>query len=126
MMRHALSVSSLNTYKVVKPYERPYENPIAVSAGEEVTPDSDKPTDIEGWIWCTAKDGRSGWTPKQWLTQSSGIWRINREFNAIELTVVPGEMLEVAYEESGFFWARKENGEVGWVPCEYVSVVNRT
>jgi len=88
---------------VVNPYERPFENPIAVSAGEQVTPDFDKSTDIEGWVWCTAKDGRSGWTPKEWLTQSNGIWRVDREFNAMELTVVAVERLEVDFEESGFY-----------------------
>jgi len=111
---------------VVKPYERPYENPIAVSAGEQVTPDFDKSSDIEGWVWCTAKDGRSGWTPKEWLTQSKDIWRVDREFSAIELTVVAGDILEVAFAESGFYWVRKENGELGWVPCECVSVDNQT
>lgn len=111
---------------VITSYERPYENPIAVSAGESVTPDFEKFTDIEGWVWCTAKDGRSGWTPRKWLTQSDGAWRIDREFNAVELTVGPGEILEVALEESGFYWASKESGEIGWVPCEYVSSAYQT
>jgi len=106
---------------VVKPYERPYENPIAVSAGDQVIPDFEKSTDIDGWVWCTAKDGRSGWAPIAWLTRSSGIWRVDRDFNAIELTVVAGDLLEVAFEENEFCWVRNENGEFGWVPCECLS-----
>jgi hypothetical protein len=107
---------------VVKPYEQPYVNPLAVVAGEQVIPDFTKGTDIVGWIWCTASDGRSGWTPKKWLVQSGGKWYVNRDFNAIELTVTRGEILDIAFEESGFFWARKENGEAGWVPSEHVIV----
>jgi hypothetical protein len=110
---------------VIEPYERPYKNPIAVSAGEQVIPDFDKPTDIYGWVWCTAKDGQSGWTPKEWLTQSNGIWFVDREFNAIELTVVAGDPLEVAFEESGFYWVKTEDGESGWVPCECISIARQ-
>lgn len=109
---------------VIESYERPYENPIAVSAGEQVTPDFDKSTDIEGWVWCIAKDSRSGWTPKKWLTQSKDKWRVDRDFNAIELTVATGDLLEVTLKESEFYWARKENGEVGWIPCKHVSAAN--
>ncbi|MGH8235077.1 MAG: hypothetical protein ACREPU_12925 [Rhodanobacteraceae bacterium] len=108
--------------KVTKPYSRPHENPIAVAAGESVEPDFDKVTDIEGWVWCTANDGRSGWTPLGWLSRDGAVWRVTREFNAIELTVIPGELLDVAFEESGFFWATKNSGEAGWVPCANVSV----
>ena len=35
---------------VVKPYERPYENPLAVTSEASVVPDFEKRTDIEGWV----------------------------------------------------------------------------
>lgn len=108
---------------VTTPYERPFENPISVAAGDPVVPDFAKHTDLKGWVWCTAKDGRSGWTPHDWLVQSGDHWHVNRTFNAIELTITPGETLELVFEESGFYWAKKENGETGWVPSENVSVL---
>ena len=108
---------------VVKAYERPYENPLAVTAEESVVPDFEKQTEIEGWVWCIAKDNRSGWVPRSWLARVDGTWRVIRQFNAIELTVVPGEILDVTLSESGFFWATKQNGEAGWVPCENVSAL---
>jgi hypothetical protein len=111
---------------VVKPYDRPFENPIAVAAKEPVAPDFDKRTDIEGWVWCTAKDNRSGWVPISWLAKVDGAWRVSRQFNAIELTVVQGETLDVTLAESGFFWATKQNGEAGWIPCGNVSVAEQT
>lgn len=107
---------------VITAYERPYENPIAVEAGETVTPDFDKPTDITGWVWCSARDGRGGWTPRDWLVHSGDAWHIDRDFNAIELTVTPDEVLEVLSEESGFYWATKSSGEKGWVPCANVTL----
>lgn len=110
---------------VVKPYERPYENPIAVTAEASVVPDFEKRTDIEGWVWCTAEDNRSGWVPCSWLVKGDGTWRVSRQFNAIELTVVLGEILDVTFAESGFFWATKQNGEAGWVPRENVSVAEQ-
>ena len=106
---------------VIRAYARPFDDPIAVSANDPVTPDFDRPTDIPGWVWCTAVDGRGGWTPRTWLERKGGAWRIDRNFNAIELTVVPGEVLEVVLEESGFFRVVKPDGETGWVPCDHVA-----
>ena len=112
--------------RVTKSYKRPYENPMAVSAGDPVIPDFKKLTDMEGWLWCTAEDGRSGWTPESWLVLSDGKWQLSRDYNAIELTVAPGEMLEITIEESGFFWAQKVDGEGGWVPCDHVAIVGES
>ena len=111
---------------VVKPYERPYENPIAVTAEDSVVPDFEKRTNIEGWVWCTAKDDRSGWVPRSWLEKVDGTWRVSRPFNAIELTVAPGEILDVTLAESGFFWATKQNRETGWIPCGNVSAAEQS
>lgn len=106
---------------VTRPYQRPYADPIAVTAGTLVTPDFDKQTDIAGWVWCTAAGGRSGWTPRAWLEQIDGGWKITRDFNALELTVEVGDRLEVLEEESGFYLARSAGGQTGWVPCENVA-----
>ena len=107
---------------VIKPYHRPYDDPISVAAGAPVTPDFEKDTDIAGWVWCTADNGRSGWTPQDWLEVSDGQWRIVRDFSAIELTISPGEELQIIEECSGFFWVQNERGDLGWVPCDHVRV----
>ena len=111
---------------VHKPYERPYENPLSIRAGERVIPDFERTTDIEGWVWCTAPDGRSGWAPRGWFDEADGVWAVCRDYDAIELTVVPGEVLEVVLEESGYYWARKDTGDTGWVPADHVSVIDGT
>jgi phosphatidylinositol alpha-1,6-mannosyltransferase len=111
--------------RVVKSNERPYPDPIALDAGDAVAPDFTRRTDIAGWVWATAADGRSGWVPKNWLSRIDGTWRIERAFNAIELTIAPGEELVVAGEESGFVWARRDDGDAGWVPKECVSPIGK-
>ena len=52
-------------------YERPYEDPISVRAGDAVRLDQEesRSTDIVGWVWCRWPDGREGWTPQVWLVR---------------------------------------------------------
>ncbi len=107
--------------EVIRDYERSQENPIAVTAHEAVEPDFGKTTNIPGWVWCRARDGRSGWTPASWLHRREGVWRLERTYDARELTVRRGEVLHLLLEESGFFWAIKSSGESGWVPDEVVA-----
>lgn len=106
--------------RVVRAYAQPYPDPIAVRAGERVVPDFGRKTEIEGWIWCTAEDGRGGWTPRAWLSRHGDVWRISRDFDALELTVTPGELLDVVEEESGFYRVVTANGATGWIPCANV------
>ena len=108
---------------VTEPYQRPFDDPLVVGAGEPVEPDFDRPTDIEGWVWCIAGDGRCGWTPRSWLVQAADGWYVDRPYNAVELTVNPGEVLEVEFEESGFCWATGEDGRSGWVPSHVVTAI---
>lgn len=97
-------------------YERPYADPIAVRAGEAVKPDASRKTEISGWIWCEGPDGRAGWTPAQWLERRDETWIIRRDFSAIELDLRPGDRLLLFFAESGFVWARTEDGREGWAP----------
>ena len=99
-------------------YERPYENPISVRAGDAVQPDEEKgkSTDIVGWVWCTGPDGREGWTPQAWLERRGDRWFILRDFSAYELNVEPGERFSVEFGESGFLYVENARGEKGWVP----------
>jgi hypothetical protein len=70
---------------VIKPYQRPYDDSISVKTGEPVAVDFDKHTDIAGWVWCIAEDGRSGWTPRSWLVHSGDGWFVNRDFDATDV-----------------------------------------
>lgn len=107
------------TFAIVRSsYERPYPNPIAVRAGDDVRPlaDGSMTTDFLGWTWCTGPDGRSGWVPDNWCERAGDRWRLLRDFDALELSVTAGERLRVLFSESGFVMAERSTGERGWVP----------
>lgn len=101
---------------VRRAYLRPYPDPIRVKAGAVVTPDTSRITDVVGWVWCKDADGRSGWVPEAWIDRSSGVCRMRSDFDALELTVTPGDRLILHFSESGFLWVTDEKNESGWVP----------
>src|SRR4051794_16242582 len=108
---------------VTTPYRRPYNNPIAVRAGAAVVPDFEKFSELAGWVWCLAPDGRTGWAPRGWLERNGDEWRITRDYDAIELTVNAGDTLSIEFEESGFYWVEAQDGSKGWVPIANVTIV---
>jgi len=109
--------------RVIAAYQAPYADPIRATAGEAVTVDGDKKTDIPGWVWCTDRLGRGGWVPERYLERHGTIGRLRCDYDAIELTIQAGEMLIVHKEESGFFWATDRTGRQGWVPVTHVEAV---
>lgn len=105
---------------VSKPYRQPFPHPIRVRAGERVSADFGKVTDLPGWVWCTDDRGRSGWTPQEWLDKQGTRWRIIRDFDAIELTVEVRMSVTVHLEVAGFYRLTVEDGCTGWVPTDHV------
>jgi hypothetical protein len=104
------------TAAVVKAYQRPYAVPVKGRAGDVLIADFTKQTDIIGWVWCRNAAGREGWVPQSWLRQQGEVFRLIRDFDAIELTVTPGQVVELHFSESGFCWVTLSSGETGWVP----------
>ncbi|MCE2915939.1 MAG: SH3 domain-containing protein [Rubrivivax sp.] len=116
-----------NTLAIVcMPYQRPYDNPISLKAGEQVLIDPVKTqeTDILGWAWCTGPDGRQGWVPTAWLEHDDGAVQVTRDFSALELTLQVGDRVTLHHSESGFVWVTHENGATGWVPDACLQRVN--
>ncbi len=110
---------------VIKPYQAPFPDPIVVRKGEQVMLDASKHTDIPGWVWCVAASGKSGWVPSSFLIITGSVGLLKRDYNAIELTVQPGDELELHEQESGFWWVTHEDGRLGWVPEECVRITRR-
>jgi hypothetical protein len=108
---------------VIKDYEAQYPDPIQARAGDEVSVDPSKETDILGWVWCTNRVAKSGWVPIAYLEIEGDRGRILYDYSAIELTVHTGEVLTVHKTESSFHWVTNENGKQGWVPIENVEPV---
>ena len=106
--------------RVVADYQAPYADPIQVNAGDEVVVDPDKHTGIAGWVWCTKRDGKSGWVPKTYVEYIGMVGKMRSDYDAIELTVHAGEILTVHKAESDFYWVTDQKGVQGWVPIAHV------
>jgi uncharacterized protein YgiM (DUF1202 family) len=109
--------------RAIKDYEAQYLDPIQAKAGDEVSVDPSKETDILGWVWCTNRAGKSGWIPTAYVEIDGDRSRLLYDYNAIELTIHAGEALTVHKTESGFHWATNENGQQGWIPITHVEPI---
>ena len=109
--------------RVIEEYQAPYADPIQAKAGDEVSVDLSKATDITGWVWCTNHTGKSGWVSKTYVAVKGDRGRMLQDYNAIELTIHVGDILKVKKEESNFYWVTNQTGEQGWVPIANVEVM---
>jgi uncharacterized protein YgiM (DUF1202 family) len=106
--------------RVIADYQAEYTDPIQANAGDEVTIDLDRKTDIAGWVWCTNLAGKSGWVPQAYIENEGNVHKMRCDYNAIELTVHVGEILTVHKTESDFYWVTNRKGFQGWVPISHV------
>lgn len=100
-------------------WTRSYDDPIQVTAGERVrfTGTTDV-WDGRTWLWALARDGREGWLP-DWLCDAAGLVRI--DYDAGELTVAEGEVVEASAEQHGWRWCAATTGREGWVPARLLA-----
>ncbi|MFN2134397.1 MAG: SH3 domain-containing protein [Candidatus Promineifilaceae bacterium] len=79
-------------------------------------------TEWPGWIWCENEEGVGGWAPESFL-EGAGEWVVlRRDYDATELSVSTGERLLLGQEVLGWWWAKAESGEEGWVPAGKITV----
>jgi uncharacterized protein YgiM (DUF1202 family) len=116
-----------NTHlRVIADYQAPYPNPVRVKAGDEITLDRDKKTDIPGWVWGTDRAGVGGWVPESYIEPHGEADVIRCDYDAIELTIHVGDILTFHKAESGFYWVSDQTGRQGWVPASHVEAVKPT
>jgi hypothetical protein len=104
-------------YRVVKSYESPFTEPLALPKGERLRWE---PRECEwpGWIWCTTEGGESRWVPENWVQKEGEQCVLQRPYTATELSVEESETVTVLLMESGWGWVTNESGQSGWVPLE--------
>ncbi|KAA3635891.1 MAG: hypothetical protein DWP97_03825, partial [Calditrichaeota bacterium] len=64
-----------------------------------------------------------GWVPERYLDVNGSVGILNRDYDATELDINPGDLLELILEESGWLLCIGEDGQKGWVPKECVELV---
>jgi hypothetical protein len=112
-------------FRVTKKYVREFEIAPRVNAGDEVRfawYDQKNP----GWFFGQTLAGIEGYFPTLWfnIQEESNRAEAQREYDAMELTVEVGQILEVLDTIGRWLLVRAENGSVGWVPKENVVLAN--
>lgn len=107
--------------KIEKNHEQVYPDPLSGKGGESVTCVRE---DIEfpGWIWCVGADSKEGWVHQSFLEALPAGGRgpavLKEDYQAIELTVKKGDLVEAQREVAGWFWCLAADGRQGWVPAD--------
>ncbi len=102
-------------WRAIAAWTRSYEAPLAVAAGATVTVGA-RDTDWPDFLWCRDAVGREGWLPEQILAVQGNTGRVREDYDAIELTVAPDEVLTGDRALAGWVWCRNQAGREGWVP----------
>jgi hypothetical protein len=106
--------------RVVRHHTPIYADPILVRAGDRLAVGRED-DEFPGWVWCTAPDGREGWTPLAILRREGPEAVARRDYSAAELEVRRGQRVEVLEELSGWLRVLDADGDEGWVPVECVA-----
>ncbi len=110
------------TCRVTADYQSPYTAPFIIATGEELRVE-DRECEWRGWIWCTTQNGESRWVPSSFVERRGDMGVMQRDYNAVELTVSVGEELVMGEEESDWVWCTNRAGQSGWVPAANVAVI---
>jgi hypothetical protein len=109
-------------YRVIQAYISPYPDSIQFLKGEvvQVIKEFSDDPDWVGWFWCEGKHDNAAWIPKQFLRIQPGYAILNRTYDAKELSVEVGDVLNVTETINGFCMATNEAGIQGWVPLKHL------
>jgi hypothetical protein len=88
-----------------------------MGAGDRVTI-ADKKSEWPGWLWCAAQSGKAGWIPAAYVERKGTEGILLVDYDGTELTVAPGEVVEMLRQESGWAWCRKPDATYGWLPLD--------
>lgn len=92
------------------------KNPVVLKPGDEVLVGAQDKA-WPGWTWATFPNGRSGYVPQEMLQDiGDGKARMTQEFDARELSVHKGDVVESRQILLGWHWCVKADGSAGWLP----------
>jgi hypothetical protein len=76
------------------------------------------------YVWCPDQSSHAGWVPDFYLEMTAAHEATAlRAYDATELTVGPGERLDVLDEAGGWLRCRTSSGHESWVPGDNVEPV---
>lgn len=69
------------------------------------------------FLWCASGDGHQGWVAESYLRMTGEKEAVaQREYDAAQLTVIRGELLDVLEQQGSWLLCRNARGVQGWVP----------
>lgn len=105
--------------EVTKSHQSEFPHPLKLKKDGQVNI-GNKETNFEGWLWCTADSGNSGWVPENFVIRNGLLGKMKVDYDATELTVTVGQKLLVLSEESQWLWCIDNKDRKGWIPQENV------
>lgn len=110
------------TYRVIREHKRSYEG-IRFRCGEPVALGR-RDTHWSSWLWCTTASGASAWVPEQLLKILDPTRAVvTTDYNSIELTVSPGELVTGMQVLAGWIWCQNAHDDEGWVPLGNLQLI---
>ncbi|GAH44800.1 unnamed protein product [marine sediment metagenome] len=107
--------------KVISDYKSPYIDPLKIRKGE-ILRIGNKESEWSGWVWCTNKEGKQRWVPRNYMDIQGNTGIMLQDYEATELNVSTGEELKIEKEESGWVWVSNKEGKQGWVPLINIKI----
>lgn len=111
-------------YRAVKSWHVHYPDPIRGAAGDRLILGR-RDDEYPGWVWATATDGRAGWVPEGRLRVEGEVGILLRDYNAVEMSLEPGDVVSGKLVEGGWLWATAANGQQGWAPLDCLATMDR-
>ena len=110
--------------RVVTSYVSSAPEPVRFKEGEDVVVGRHD-QQWTSYVWGTDQAGRAGWVPDDYLQLTGPAEAVAlRDYDATELTVAQGELLEVLDEAGGWLLCRTAAGFTGWVPADHVEALD--
>lgn len=102
--------------RVIEPHITSDPDPVRFSPGD-VLGVGHRDRQWLAYVWGTDQAGRAGWVPEAYLKMTGDHEAVAlRAYDATELTVAAGEVLDVLDETGGWYLCRAASGLSGWVP----------
>lgn len=110
--------------RVIEPHITSDPNPVRFRAGD-VLGVGHRDQQWTSYVWCTDQAGRAGWVPDSYFRLTGPHEAVAlRDYDATELTVARGDVLDVLDEAGGWYLCRSALGVSGWVPGDVVEPID--
>ena len=106
--------------KVIEKYEICYPSPLNLKVGDKIQLfEKDVPEKWSGWNWCKDSTGNEGWISETYFKRvNEENAEIVKNYTAQEISVNENDEVELIFEDCGWGWCKKSNGDEGWLPTE--------